>query len=86
LDQRSDHDLVDTHFFEKRKRDTNTKELAKMLDGEFAECLEDGILEFLGILLRIVSAVRKDDGGEIGVVDRIVNRDRDLVLGVVVDH
>lgn len=85
-DGRSDRDLDDTHFFEKGQSDTNTEELAEMLDREFAECLEDGILYFLGILLSVVWVVWEDHGGEICVVDGVMDRDRELILAVAVDH
>ena|SRR6266545_8174964 len=81
-----DCDLGDTYFLEQRQGNADTQELAKMLDGKLSEGLKDGLLDLLCILVRVVGVVRKDHGGKICVVDGVVDRDRKLILGVIVNN
>jgi len=81
-----DCDLAETYFLEQRQGDADTQELAKMLDGELAEGLEDGLLDLLCILIRVVGIVRNDRGFKICVVHRVVDRDCELILGVIVNN
>lgn len=57
-----------------------------MLDGEFTECLKDMLLDLLGVFLKIALHIGNGHGREVGAVDRIMDGDRDLVFGIVVDY
>ena len=43
------------------------------------------MLDFLCILFRTVWVVSDDQRSKVSVIDRVVDGDRDLVLGIVVD-
>lgn len=83
---RSDKEFaLKTDLSQERERDAGTKEFAQMLDGELAEDLEDVLLNGFGILIRGVGVVGNSHRREIGAVDRVVDRNSDLKLRVVVD-
>ena len=74
-----------TYLTEQRDGDTSTEELAQMLLRELAQGLDDMLLDGASLRVGVVGVVRDDGRREIGVVDRVVDRDGDFVTGVVVD-
>lgn len=56
-----------------------------MLSRELAQAVEDVDLDLLRGLLWVTSGVRNDRRGKVCVVDRVVDRERDLKLCVVID-
>lgn len=72
---------ANTHLTQETEGDACTEELAKMLMGEVAKCLDDMFLNVRGI----VGIVIEEIVGEIGIVDGVVDGDGDLVVLVVVD-
>lgn len=56
-----------------------------MVKRELAQCLHDILLDLFGDLFRVRLVVRDAQRREIGAVDRVVNRDGDLIL-VAVGH
>lgn len=57
-----------TDLSQKGKRDTSTKELAQMLDGELAKYLEDVLLDYFCVLIGGIGGVGKGHRREIGAV------------------
>lgn len=57
-----------------------------MLNGEFTECLKDILLDLLRVFLGIALHIGNGHGGEVGAVDRIMDRDRHFVFGIVADY
>ncbi len=52
---------------------------------EFAKSIQDMLFDGLSGLLEVCSRVRDYGGREVGTVDRVVNRNRNFELGVVID-
>jgi len=77
--------IATTYLAQKREGDTNAQELAKMLQRELAQDLEEGFFDLLGVDFWVVGFVRQDQASKIGAVDRIVDGDGDLKLGTIVD-
>lgn len=75
-----------THLPKQANGDTSTEELAHVLGGELAKDIEGMFFDGGGLLVGILGVVRNDGGGKVGVVDRVVDGDRDFKAGVVVDH
>ena len=75
-----------THLLEQAEGDTSTEELAQVLLGELAQSVENVLLDLLGLRVGLGRVIGNRAGREVGVVDRIVDRDGDLKAGVVVDH
>ena len=73
-----------TDLLEQAEGNTGTEELAEMLAGEGIEGLQDVLLNGCSLCLWVVNVVGDDSGGEIGVVNGIVDGYGDLELGVVV--
>ena len=76
----------DTHLSEQADGDTGAEELAHVLGGELAEEVEDVLFDGGSLCLGVIGTVGDDGGAKVGVVDRVVDGDRELVAGVVVDH
>jgi len=57
-----------------------------MADRKLAKSLQNILLDFLCILVGVVDVIINGSGREIRAVDRVVNRDRDFILGIVVDN
>ena len=57
-----------------------------MLGRELAEDLDGMFLDGSSLLFGVLGIVGDNGGREVGVVDRVVDRDRDFKAGVVVDH
>ena len=57
-----------------------------MLGRELAEDIKDMLLDVGCLLLGIIGVVRDDRGRKVGVVDGVVDGDRDFEGGAVVDH
>lgn len=74
-----------THLAKKSEGHTSTEELAEMLVRELLEGVENVLLDGGGLEVGLGRVVGDDCGREIGVVNRVVDGDGDLVSGVVVD-
>ena len=57
-----------------------------MFGGELAEDIEGMFFDSSSLLVGIFGVVRDDGRREVGVVDGVVDGDRDFKAGVVVDH
>ncbi len=75
-----------TNLSEKTERNASSKELAKVLRGERAKSLEDVLLDSGTLSLRVVEVIGDDGGGEISIVNGIVNGDRDLEASLIIDY
>ena len=78
-----DADLT-AHLLEQAQSNTRTEELAKVLLREMADGLNDMLFNGLGLSIRLSRVIRDHAGGEIGVVDRVVDGDGNLKASVVV--
>ena len=76
----------DTHLSEQADGDTSAEELAHVLGGELAEDVEDMLLYVDSLGLGVFGAVGDGGGGKVGVVDGVVDRDRDFEVSTVVDY
>ena len=74
-----------TYLAEKAQRYTRTEEFAEVLLRELPDRVEDVFLDDLGLSIRLSGVVWNDGRGEIGVVDRVMDRDGYLEAGVIVD-
>jgi hypothetical protein len=57
-----------------------------MLDGEPAQNLKNVLLDSFSILFGVVGVIGKNYGREVGTIDRIVHRDSDLKLGIIIEN
>ena len=75
-----------TDLLKQAEGNTGTEELAHVLGGELAEALEDVLFNLRGLSLGIACGVGDHRGRKVGVVDGVMDGDRELVASVVVDH
>jgi len=67
-----------TYLAQKGHRDTSAEEFAEMLGGELAQGIDDMRLDSVGGFFRVIGEDGDDLRREVGVVNRIMNRYRDL--------
>ena len=74
------------YLTQQAERDTCTEELAQMFLRELAQGIEDVLLDDFGLGIGLGGIVGDDGRREIGVVDRVVDRDGNFKASVVIDH
>ena len=74
------------YLAQKGHRDASTEEFAEMFGRKFAKGVDDMRFDSVGGLFRVIGVDGDDLRREVGVVDRIVDRYRDLKARTAVDQ
>lgn len=74
-----------TRLFEETKSNTCSEELAQVLLGEFAESLEDMLLDLHRGFFELAWGEGDHGGGKVGAVDRVVHGYGDFKSRVIVN-
>ena len=74
------------YLLEQGQGDASSQKLTQVLGGEVAKSLENFFLDLFRVLVRGVWTVWDGHRRKIGAINRIVNGQCDLKLGIVIDH
>lgn len=74
-----------TDLFQEGEGDTSPEEFAQMFNRELAEDLKDVLFDGFRIFLWAVGIIRDNHRREVGAINRIMDRNSNLKLRVVID-
>ena len=78
--------IAKIYLLEQRQSQTNPQKLTQVIVGELAKSLKNIVLDLFCVLVWFIYVVWDLPIRIIGAIDRIVNRNCDLILCSVIDH